>query len=132
MKKLDIKKYVYICSPCRGDYEKNIDNAISYSRIAFLMGYIPITPHIYFTRFMDDTNTKERNMAMNAGKELLTTCSEVWVFGLDNLSEGMQEEIALAIRREIPIKVGEKMIKEGRKIIEEEDALKSMRCKNDN
>ena len=93
-----MKKLVYICSPLRGDYDNNIDNAVSYSRMAFRMGYIPITPHIYFTRFMDDENSKERSMAMSAGIQLLLMCSEVWVFGLDHPSEGMQAEIAEAIR----------------------------------
>lgn len=106
-----MKKKIYICPPCRGDYEKNIDNAATYSGICFRMGYIPVTPHIYFTRFMDDTNSKERSMAMEAGKQLLLECSEVWVFGLDHPSEGMQEEIALAIRHGIPIKDGEEILK---------------------
>ena len=100
------KPMVYICSPCRGDYDTNIDNAISYSRAAFTRGYIPITPHIYFTRFMNDENSKERSMAMDAGLQLLLMCSEMWVFGLDNPSEGMRAEIALAIRHGIPIKDG--------------------------
>lgn len=105
------RKLIYICSPCRGDYETNIDNAITYSGICFRMGYIPVTPHIYFTRFADDTNSKERSMAMEAGMQLLLECSEVWVFGLDHPSEGMQEEIALAIRHGIPIRDGEEILK---------------------
>ena len=104
------KPMVYICSPLRGDYDKNIDNATSYSRAAFIRGYIPITPHIYFTRFLNDENSKERSMAMNAGLQLLLMCSEVWVFGLDHPSEGMQAEIAFAIRHGIPIKDGMAMI----------------------
>ena len=106
-----MKKKIYICSPCRGDYEKNIDNAATYSGICFRMGYIPVTPHIYFTRFMDDTNSKERSMAMEAGMQLLLECTEVWVFGLDHPSEGMQAEIALAIRHGIPIRDGEEILK---------------------
>lgn len=104
------KKLVYICSPCRGDYEKNIENAARYSREAMNRGYIPITPHIYFTRFLNDADSTERSMGMAAGCQLLLMCSEVWVFGLDHPSEGMQAEIALAIRHGIPIKDGMKMI----------------------
>ena len=98
------KPLIYICSPLRGDYDTNIDNAIAYSGAAFRLGYIPITPHIYFTRFMNDENSKERSMAMDAGLQLLRMCSEVWVFGLDHPSEGMQAEIAEAIRTGIPVK----------------------------
>lgn len=63
-----MKKLVYICSPCRGDYEKNIDNAATYSRAAFRKGYIPIAPHLYFTRFMGDTNSKERSAIVRREK----------------------------------------------------------------
>ena len=104
------KPLIYICSPLRGDYDTNIDNAIAYSGAAFRLGYIPITPHIYFTRFMNDENSKERSMARDAGLQLLRMCSEVWVFGLDHPSEGMQAEIAEAVRRGIPVKDGTEMI----------------------
>lgn len=117
-----MKKLVYICSPCRGDYEKNIDNAATYSRAAFRKVYIPITPHLYFTRFMDDTNDKERSMAMEAGSQLLLMCSEVWVFGLDHPSEGMQAEIALAIRHGIPIIDGDEILS-GKKKPEHHDEI---------
>lgn len=40
-------KKVYICSPCRGDYENNIQRAKEYSRAAMEKGVIPVTPHIY-------------------------------------------------------------------------------------
>ena len=106
-----MKKLVYICSPCRGEYEKNIKKAEVYSLAAMLKGYIPITPHIYFTRFMDDKNKTARSMAMDAGQQLLLMCSEVWVFGIDKPSEGMQAEIALAVRNGIPIRDGLKMIR---------------------
>ena len=105
-----MKKLVYICSPCRGDYERNIKIAEIYSRVAFLNGYIPITPHIYFTRFLSDANDKERSMGIDAGLQLLLMCSELWVFGLDKPSEGMQAEIALAVRHGIPIRDGMKML----------------------
>lgn len=105
-----MNNFIYICSPLRGDYEKNIENAIAYCKAAFRLGYIPIAPHIYFTRFVDDRNIEERRIAMRTGREMLLACSEIWVFGLDNPSEGMLEEIALARRNGIPVKDGEEMI----------------------
>lgn len=99
-------KYVYICSPCRGDYENNIENAITYCAAAFSLGFIPIAPHIYFTRFADDKKPEDRIRGMDAGKEALLSCSELWAFGLDHPSEGMQEEIALAVRSGITIRDG--------------------------
>lgn len=117
-----MKKLVYICSPCRGNYEMNMDNAATYSRIAFKKGYIPITPHLYFTRFMNDDNEREHCMAMDAGLQLLLMCSEVWVFDLDHPSEGMQAEIALAIRHGIPIFDGDEILR-GKKEPEHRDEL---------
>lgn len=35
-------KKVYICSPCRGDYENNIQRAKEYSRAAVEKGVIPV------------------------------------------------------------------------------------------
>lgn len=47
---------VYICSPySHGCINTNIEKAQKYSRFAVDKHYLPITPHIYFTQFMDDT-----------------------------------------------------------------------------
>lgn len=105
-----MNNFIYICSPLQGDYEKNTENEISYCRAAFRLGYIPIAPHIYFPRFVDDRNCAERRIAMRAGKEMLLVCSEVWAFGIDDPSEGMLEELALARKHGIPVKNGMEMI----------------------
>lgn len=63
-------KKVYICSPCRGDYENNIQRAKEYSRAAVQKGVIPVTPHIYLTQFMDDNVPEERELALKIGSEL--------------------------------------------------------------
>lgn len=89
-------KKVYIYSPCRGDYEKNIRKAQGYCREAVRMGVIPIAPHVYLTQFLDDTIPEERTTGLNIGLELLKDCSEVWVYGIQNPSEGMKAEIELA------------------------------------
>lgn len=69
-------KKVYICSPCRGDYENNIQRAKEYSRAAVEKGVIPVTPHIYLTQFMDDNVPEERELALKIGSELVLGCSE--------------------------------------------------------
>ena len=60
-------KKVYICSPCRGDYENNIQRAKEYSRAAVEKGVIPVTPHIYLTQFMDanvpEESCKQKSIA---------------------------------------------------------------------
>ena len=86
---------VYICSPYAGDIDTNVENARRYSRFAVEKGYIPIAPHLLFPQFMNDRNTKERQLGMFFGNALMSKCSEVWVFG-DRISAGMDGEIKRA------------------------------------
>lgn len=99
-------KMIYVCSPCRGDYENNLRKAREYSRVLAEWGYMPITPHIYFTQFLDDSNPCDREKGMRYGMKLLLMCDELWAFGLDHPSEGMAEEIKLATRCGIPVRDG--------------------------
>lgn len=99
-------KKVYICSPCRGDYENNIQRAKEYSRAAVEKGVIPVTPHIYLTQFMDDNVPEERELALKIGSELVLGCSELWAFGIDHPSAGMAAEIELATAHGIPVRIG--------------------------
>jgi len=98
------KKLVYICSPLRGDIERNIIKAQSYCREAVELGVIPIAPHVYFTQFLNDLIPEERKIGMELGIELLKKCDEVWVYGIQNQSEGMKAEIELAKELGIPVR----------------------------
>ncbi len=94
---------VYICSPYSGDTERNIENARKYSRFAVDRNYLPITPHIYFTQFMDDEIPEERNTAIFMNRVLLSKCVELWVFG-SVISRGMKGEIKRAKRKHLKIR----------------------------
>ena len=96
-------KLVYICSPLRGDVERNIRKAKGYCRFAATKSAVPIAPHAMFTGFLDDTIPQERQMGLVMGLELLKRCSELWVFG-NRMSEGMKAEIKAAEELNIPIK----------------------------
>lgn len=93
---------VYICSPLRGDIERNIKKAIGYSKFAASMGVVPLAPHTIFTQYLDDTIPEEREQGLRMGIELLKKCNQIWVFG-DVISEGMQAEINLAIELGISV-----------------------------
>ena len=95
---------VYICSAysSRGDIETNITNAKCYSRMAIEQFKLPITPHIYFTQFLDDSKIFERTIGINLGLEALKKCDEVWVFG--EITGGMEKEVETARALRIPIK----------------------------
>lgn len=75
-------KLAYICSPCRGDYEKNIIKAQEYCREAMNDGLLPLAPHVYFTQFVDDSNPEERKLGLRCGLRLLRYCQLIRVYGL--------------------------------------------------
>ena len=88
---------VYICSPySHGCINTNIEKARKYSRF-------PITPHIYFTQFMDDTISEEHETAVFMNFVLMSKCVELWVFG-DTISAGMKAEIERAERKHMKIR----------------------------
>lgn len=94
---------VYICSPLRGDYEKNIQRAVEYCRAVVRDGHFPIAPHIYCTRFLDDTNPDERECGIKMAMEMLELCDCMLVFG-DHISKGMRQEIEMAQTVGIPVR----------------------------
>lgn len=100
------KKLVYICSPCRGEVEKNIIKAQGYCReaVELFPDVIPIAPHVYFTQFLNELEPAERAEGMEMGIALLDMCSEIWVYGMDNPSEGMKAEIEYAEEHGITIR----------------------------
>ncbi len=89
-------KKIFICSPLRGDIENNIKKAKEYSRQVAIKGNIPITPHIYFTEFLDENKERERQLGIDMGIELLKLCDEMYVYG--EPTEGMKQEIEIAKR----------------------------------
>ena len=92
---------VYICSPYRGNVERNVDDARRYCRMAVDDGFIPVAPHIYFTQFLDDSVENERKAGIEAGIQLMLECDEMWVFG--EPTEGMMKEIECARSHEMKI-----------------------------
>ena len=88
---------VYVCSPYAGDIENNVKNAKVYSRYAVKENAIPVTPHLLYPQFMDDSNDAEREMAMHFNYVLLGKCTELWVFG-GVVSRGMVREIGVIIK----------------------------------
>jgi len=96
-------KLVYICSPLRGDIERNITKARGYCRFAKMQGAVPLAPHTIFTQFLDDEILEDRKLGLQMGLELMKYCSELYVFG-HRISDGMLGEMEEAKRLEIPIK----------------------------
>ena len=89
---------VYICSRYRADTREQLEINIKVAKWAALEavanGMIPIAPHLYFPRFMDDSIPEERYFGMQAGQRLMEQCSTFHIVTVDNvISEGMAAEI---------------------------------------
>ena len=102
-KAANFRPIVYICSPYAGNIEQNTENAKKYSRFAVDNHCLPITPHIYFTQFLDDTLPEDRAFGTMAGLMLLSDCDELWYFG-DSVSQGIVREIIAAKEQGIPVR----------------------------
>ena len=108
----DMKK-VFICSPFRGagstedevhrNRMSNTSLAKRMCRYALGKDAIPYCPHLYFPRFLEDSDSKEREMGMLLGLTWLAHCDELWVIGR-RISKGMEREIAKAKEWGIPVK----------------------------
>lgn len=90
--------FVYICSRYRAKTSEerlqNIELAEHACERVIQMGAIPIAPHLYFTRFLNDNDGFERDFGMEAGKKMMEMCSSFFVLTVDEeISEGMDEEI---------------------------------------
>ena len=94
---------IYICSKYKGDVKANVRNALKFCKAICKLGHIPVAPHLYFTRFLDDNIDEERQLGLELGLELLSDCDELWVFG-DDISEGMLQEMNFAKFINIPVR----------------------------
>lgn len=102
---------VFVCSPFARCVQENVQNARRYSRFAYICGYMPITPHLLYPRYLDDKQFKERQDGMEMGLRLLDLCEEIWVFG-DHYSSGMQREISHALGKHMTIRFFDRDCKE--------------------
>lgn len=121
-------KLVYICSPLRGVIEDNIKKANQYCEYAAGCDTIPLAPHAIFTAYLQDNIPEQREKGLKMGLVLLKRCDEVWCCG-DEITQGMQGEIDMATKLNIPIVyVLEQHMEEGLKIRQENKVLGMEDC----
>lgn len=88
-------KLIYLASPLREDYDRNIKNAVEYSRLASECGVLPLSPQIIFSQWCNDTIPQQRDQGLRLRLALLEKCEELWVMGTE-ISQEMQGEISFA------------------------------------
>jgi len=86
-------KRVFLCSPYRGDVERNLVVARRAAREIVLAGDTVCAGHLLFPQFLDDDVAEEREAGLRAALSWLPLCDEVLVVG-DRTTEGMRRELA--------------------------------------
>lgn len=97
----------YICSPYRAatkeEVEKHIEYAKELTSTVLLHGQSAVTPHLYITNCLDDSDPEERKLGLEASLEILKKCDVVFVGQKFGISEGMAVEIKEAEKLGIPV-----------------------------
>lgn len=57
------------------------------------LGHRPVAGHLFYPRFLDDTNAEEREIGMLAGRMDFGECDEAWVFRRLGISSGMADDV---------------------------------------
>ena len=81
---------------------ENVLIALAGCAFAHVYGKLPLAPHLYFTRFLEDDDPEERAEGIRLGSDWLMECEQIWIMS-ETISEGMKAEIALAKSLGIPV-----------------------------
>lgn len=94
-------KTIYVASPYAGDTKKNTEFAKKACQFVLEQGCGFFCPHLLYPNILDENNPKDRQLGMDMGLVMLTTCDELWCFG-ERISPGMMAEIEEAHKSNIP------------------------------
>jgi len=98
------KKSVFIAHPIAGDISGNIEKVLAICKGLHSGDIIPIAPYLGLLRYLNDEVPEERELGIYAINEHFRRgfIDELWLFG-DRISDGMKEEVNLALELDIPI-----------------------------
>ncbi|MBU4332782.1 hypothetical protein KKD19_02320 [Patescibacteria group bacterium] len=98
-------KIVYIAHQIAGDITGNRDAILKICKEIHTREILPCAPCLLFLEYLDDSIPKERELGMLANRKYFQQgiINELWLCG-PRISDGMKEEIALALKHHIPIK----------------------------
>ncbi|GHU78166.1 hypothetical protein AGMMS49992_28110 [Clostridia bacterium] len=92
----------YICSPYRGNVERNSQRARRFCLHALRNGYVPFAPHLHFPQFLNEADPAQRSLGLECGLTMLRKCDALFVYG-EQVSSGMRREIDEAERLNVPV-----------------------------
>lgn len=93
---------VYVCHPFAGDVPDNTTRVRAICHALAESGFLPVAPHLYLPRFLDEATERERALAVCL--ELVATCDEVRVYG-GTVTAGMMREIEHAEALGLPVRI---------------------------
>ena len=98
-------KIVYIAHQVNGNIKQNIESILKICREIHTEEIIPFAPYLVAFQYLDYSVSEVRSLGIAANTECFRRrmIDEVWLCG-PGISEGMKEEIKLAMRHGIPIK----------------------------
>lgn len=79
-------------------------NSVSVKRIGTLIGKLTKSELAAVDSALAISLQEERAAGIDMGLSLLAMCDELWVYGIENPSEGMRSEIEYAKQHQIPIR----------------------------
>jgi dienelactone hydrolase len=91
---------VYVAHPFSDDVTGNVERVRAICRAVVDEGHVPIAPHLYLPTFIDEAT--ERELALRLCIELVACCEALWFCGT-RITPGMEQEIAAAHARGIPV-----------------------------
>jgi len=98
-------KLVILESPYTGNVRKNINYARACVKDSLLRGEAPIASHLLYTQsgILDDNNTTERNIGIEAGLAWIKAAQATVVYTDLGISHGMMFGINRAIDARVPV-----------------------------
>lgn len=97
------KNLAFVSSKYKGDVNENTQKAIEYGKKAIQMGFIPIIPHLYLPKLLDDNDPDDRKKAQDMCLQLILVCDVFMQCGDMPDNSFMVEELAQALRTDIRI-----------------------------
>ncbi len=96
-------KLIYVASPYDGDMKKNVEFAKAGCDFVMKQGHGFFAPHLTYTKVLDDSDPRQRKLALEMALTMLTRCDELWVFG-ENITQAMSIEMDFAKQKDIPVR----------------------------
>lgn len=96
-------KRVFICSPYRGDRDRNDAYLAACMADSLVRGEAPFAPHAIYPRYLDDADPAQREAGISAGLAWLEYAQMVAIYDDLGVSDGMDREELEALAHMIEV-----------------------------